>query len=437
MISDIISVKDLFQQNPVLEKINLNLCVQCKATQLLCGLNRCPLIQSIDINLRVKERVDTISKENSIFGPSPQVFLGSSGYPNIYSGPMTSLFPDDRKLSSTPSDWVNLSIDEIVELRFGLLRGMKKANIYFQRDQHSSTIKDKLDELARSTNPVEIEGAFIRRPSFEVSLNAETQPMGPSGVLSNFSLTSNPKIPNKVDSVLNDDLLSNDQINTLYKDGFDVYYLQNIFSAGSTGLTKNAKLVPTRWSITATDDIIGKKLITQLHDFPQIQDITVLHGNLLGNYFTVCLFPGNWQFENFETWLPGGIFTLTETTLNMSVDREGFLPKEHYKGRSSYAKQAGGYYASRLGILEYLHKIKKQAKIVVFREITSEYTVPVGVWAVREGIRKTMNTVPIKFTSKNELKPWLNENLKIPSNLYFQKSELFSQTSLIDYFNYG
>ncbi|OLS26499.1 MAG: hypothetical protein HeimC2_15160 [Candidatus Heimdallarchaeota archaeon LC_2] len=434
MISDIISVKDLFRQNPILEKINLNLCVKCKGTQLLCGLSRCPLIQSIDINLRVKERIDTISKDNSIFGPSPQVFLGSSGYPNIYSGPMTSLFPDNSNLSTNPSDWVKLSIEEIIELRFGLLRGMKKANIYFQRDQHSTTIKEKLEELARSTNPVEIEGALIRRPSFDVSLNAETQPMGPSGMLSNFSLTSNPKIPNKVDSVLSDELLSSEQMNILYNNGFDIYYLQNIFSTGGTGLTKSAKMVPTRWSITATDDIIGKELITQLYDFTQIQDITVFQGNLLGNYFTACLFPGNWQFENFETWLPGGIFTLSETKFNMSVDREGFQVKEYYKGRSSYAKQAGGYYASRLGLLEYLHKIKKQAKIVIFREITSEYTVPVGVWCVREGVRKTMNSAPIKFLNKEELKPWLNDNLRVPSNLYFQKSELFSQSSLMDFF---
>ena len=198
--------------------------------------------------------------------------------------------------------------------------------------------------------------------------------------------------------------------------------------------SKNAKLVPTRWSITATDDIIGKQLITQLYDFNQIQDITVFHGSLLGNYFTVCLFPGNWQFENFETWLPGGIFTLSETNFNMSVDREGFQTKEYYKGRSSYAKQAGGYYASRLGLLEYLHKIKKQAKIVIFREITSEYTVPVGVWAVREGVRKTMNTNPIKFLNKEELKFWLKDKLKAPPNLYFSKSELFSQTSLMDFF---
>ncbi|MHA2097052.1 MAG: hypothetical protein ACW99A_00085 [Candidatus Kariarchaeaceae archaeon] len=401
---------------------------------MLCGLNRCPLIQSVDINVRVKDRVDTISKENSIFGPSPQVFLGSSGYPNIYTGPMTSLFPDNVNLSSSPSDWTNLTIDEIIELRFGLLRGMKKANTFFQKDPQSSTVKDKLDELARSTNPVEIEGSFIKRPSFDISLNPETQPMGPSGMLSNFSLTSNPKIPNSVDSVLNDELHSNTQMNLLYNQGYDVYYLQNIFSVGSTGLKKNAKLVPTRWSITATDDVIGKRLIEGLIDFPSLQSIEAFHGNLLGNYFTVCLFPGNWQFENFETWIPGTIFTLNEKTWNMSVSREGYDPKEYYKGRTKYSKQAGGYYASRLGILEYLHKIRKQAQIVIFREITPEYSVPVGVWAVREGIRKTMKSNLIQFNSKMELKNWLLHTLKVPANEYYPQSEFFSQSSLFDYF---
>jgi hypothetical protein len=347
---------------------------------------------------------------------------------------MTSLFPDNVNLSSSPSDWTNLTIDEIIELRFGLLRGMKKANTFFQKDPQSSTVKDKLDELARSTNPVEIEGSFIKRPSFDISLNPETQPMGPSGMLSNFSLTSNPKIPNSVDSVLNDELHSNTQMNLLYNQGYDVYYLQNIFSVGSTGLKKNAKLVPTRWSITATDDVIGKRLIEGLIDFPSLQSIEAFHGNLLGNYFTVCLFPGNWQFENFETWIPGTIFTLNEKTWNMSVSREGYDPKEYYKGRTKYSKQAGGYYASRLGILEYLHKIRKQAQIVIFREITPEYSVPVGVWAVREGIRKTMKSNLIQFNSKMELKNWLLHTLKVPANEYYPQSEFFSQSSLFDYF---
>lgn len=427
-------MKELFQKNPILEKIDLNLCVTCKTTQLLCGLNRCPLIQSIDINTRVKEKVDSISKENSIFGPSPQIFLGSSGYPNVYSGPMTSLFPENDKLSTVPSEWINLSIDEIIELRFGLLRGMKKANIFFKNDLESSRIKGKLDELARSTNPVEIEGSFIKRPSFDISLNAETQPMGPSGMLSNFSLTSNPKIPTRVDYVLDDELRSDVQMNMLYNDGYDIYYLQNVFSAGSTGLEKSAKLVPTRWSITATDDIVGKKLIEGLIDFPSVQEITVLQGDLLGNYFTVCLFPGNWQFENFETWMSGTIFTLTETSYQMSVEREGYHPKEYYKGRTKYSKQAGGYYASRLGVLEYLHKIKRQARIVIFREITPEYNVPVGVWAVREGVRKTMKSTSIRFENKNELKMWLSQRLKVKSSNYYSSSELFSQGSLYDYF---
>ncbi|MDH5659273.1 MAG: hypothetical protein OEY17_08025, partial [Nitrosopumilus sp.] len=55
---------------------------------------------------------------------------------------------------------------------------------------------------------------------------------------------------------------------------------------------------------------------------------------------------------------------------------------------------AGAYFAAKLGVVEYLSKMKIQAGVVILREIRSEYAIPVGVWQVREGIRATMNQNP-------------------------------------------
>ena len=59
--------------------------------------------------------------------------------------------------------------------------------------------------------------------------------------------------------MINDEIKASEAIEFLYKNEFNEYTLSKILSVGVIGLAKNKKLVPTRWSITATDDILGKK----------------------------------------------------------------------------------------------------------------------------------------------------------------------------------
>ncbi|MHA2253675.1 MAG: hypothetical protein ACXAD7_25170 [Candidatus Kariarchaeaceae archaeon] len=398
-------------------------------------MSKCPLTQALDLHPKTDNKLESIS-DNSVFGPAPQLFIGSYNYPSVYSGPLTSLNPDSSiaKKSANPAEWVNLSVDDIIDLRFGLLRGKQKTHVKPDITKVSHSIKNKLEELSLSINPVEVEGLYSKRPDFSIRLNGITQPTGPSGFLTKFDLTSNPKIPKSVDQIVNDELRANEQMNILYSQGYDVYYLQNIFSSGALGLRENSRLVPTQWSITAVDDTIGKQLIAQLRDLPLQNEIEVLTGDFLGNYFTCIFLPGKWTYENYETWLPGNIFTLQSTSYSLKVDREGFEKNEVYKGRTRYSVLAGGYYATRLAILEFLHKIHRQARIVIIREITSEYSIPMGVWAVREGMRKTLQSNVKRFGSLDELLKWLPSVLKVNLQTYLNTSETFSQSSLEDFF---
>jgi hypothetical protein len=146
------------------------------------------------------------------------------------------------------------------------------------------------------------------------------------------------------------------------------------------------------------------------------------------------MLPGNFCFENVEAWLPGNIFSLASTA-NITIDREGFDRKEIMSARKkTYSIQAGGYYASRLSLLEYLHKIRKQAEIFIIREITPEYTIPVGVWQVREGMRLTTEAPSVKFTSKQEAMKWAFERLYSKTSVYFRKSWILTSTKIQDFF---
>ena len=60
-----------------------------------------------------------------------------------------------------------------------------------------------------------------------------------------------------------------------------------------------------------------------------------------------------------------------------------------------FTKLVSAYFAAKLGVLEYLSEQKIQAGVIILREIRPEYSIPVGVWQVREGIREAMKEVPI------------------------------------------
>ncbi len=193
-----------------------------------------------------------------------------------------------------------------------------------------------------------------------------------------------------MDRVVSDELKATDAVEQLSNYGFDEYYITKVFSSGSLGINK--KLVPTRWSITAVDDQLGKAAIKQIKDY-NIMDYAAYFGSHLGNYFLVMVFPENFSYELFELYVPssGKIF-------------EPMTDYESFNGRTNYASStAGGYYAARLGVVQKLKSMKRQGSCLVIRFITDDYTNPLGVWVVREAVKDAMSNRPVTFSSKELL----------------------------------
>ncbi len=65
------------------------------------------------------------------------------------------------------------------------------------------------------------------------------------------------------------DFKANEALKYLYAKGFDEHFLSRLLSVGGAGVKFERKLVPTRWSITAVDDLVGRKVISEIQDFPQ------------------------------------------------------------------------------------------------------------------------------------------------------------------------
>ncbi|HHQ45036.1 MAG TPA: hypothetical protein ENN13_02750 [Candidatus Altiarchaeales archaeon] len=395
------------------------LCLSCKGGRLLCGMSSCPLLKKLEVQAPLTERIG-----RDVDGPSPSIFVGWGGYPQVSVGQLTSFSPDTASASDNPGGWYGLGFEDIIAYRSSLIRSKKKQGV-FKRNGFI----DDLREIALSVNPVEVEARYKNPPKFSLEFNPVSQPMGPSGVLEKMDLTGNPKIPRRVDSVVNDDLKSQTQVGMLYESDFDVYYLSGVLSSGILGLEDKQKMVPTRWSITAIDGMLAKKMMEEIRGCPQINEFLVFENTYLENHFEIILMPGAWEFELFEAWSPNTLWTMNESEPVIQVEYEG------HDGRTKYAfNEGGGYYAGRLAVAEYLSKIRRQARAIVFREIYEGYVVPVGVWEVRENVRHAFTKKPKRFQSMREALSDIETRLRIPVRNYTDKSRILAQKRITDYF---
>jgi hypothetical protein len=361
-------------------------CVICKGSKNLCGKDRCPLMIKFYSRSRSRNLMDSLD----LAGMSPPgIFVGRFGYPKVDIGPLVPPMMGDTSLMDTPELWVGKSIDEIVDFRFSLVRGKYRIDA---TDFHKyGRIVDHTRDLALSNDPTEVEAKFLKRPSGRLILDDEVQPFGPSARLQNLEI-GNPRYDHRVEKAFYDtDLRATEAVKALYREGVLISKIQKAFSVGAFGVDKRRRFVPTRWSITAVDDILGKDLLRTTKRNPTIEDWRVYDWEMLDNRWSILLMPTTWRYELIEAWYPN-------TTWNpLGQQIEIISSHEFYEGRKDYAEIGGCYYAARLAVNELLMAEGRQAGAVIFREAHPGYVMPVGVWNVRENVRAALKTTPHGF----------------------------------------
>jgi hypothetical protein len=385
--------------------------------------SRYKLFSSIDLHALQQKQ-----EKESIFGPTPpNIFVGRIGYPDIRWGPLVSV--DDSASSShsaildNPAKWYGMEYSKIIEMQVSMVRSKSSLNIYGR-----TRLLERAQESAMSVKPIDAEITFTKKPKFNMDFSHYTLPMGSSAPLKDFVVAENPVIPKKVDELIQERVKAVEAVDELYSDGHDVYYLTRLLSGGILGRETSRKLVPTRWSITAVDDMVGKQMMDKVRTFPEISHFEVYTAEFLHNHFEILLLPGRWEFEQFEAWAAGSLWDQGKKDYNIEHEYEPF------EGRTKYAEEeGGGYYAGRIGVAEALAKRGKQARAIIFREIAPEYNVPVGVWEVRENSRHAMESPHKTFTTLNDALAHLSTRLKIPINEYRRRSRILPQTRLSDF----
>ena len=313
---------------------------------------------------------------DSISGTSPpSVFVGSYNYPKVFVGPMVPPIHGDTSLLDSPEKWKGKSLEEIVNFRLNLVRGIQKVSI----DQTEGRYIENLQEVTMSSKPTDSDLIFQKSTSPKISLDGESAPFGPIGEIKSAKFSSTRSVKSIEKTFYDTDLKAQDAVLNLYNSGIEISKIQKCFSIGMLG--QKRKLVPTKWSITATDDIISKSLSDEVLEYSLIDSCRVFSYSHLGNYFSIVLFPHRWIYEMIEAWYSNGV-------LGFGSDYEDARGIDHPPAI------AGAYFAAKLGVLEYLSEKKIQAGVIILREIRPEYAIPVGVWQVREGIREAMRQIP-------------------------------------------
>lgn len=355
-------------------------CIFCKSP--FHDYRRCPMA------FRAKRK----EGKQEYMGQSPNVFVGSYGYPRVNVG---FLNVEEYTEHDEPLKWSreNKQIPAIVDLRTSLI------NSTF--NQHVKGFGERLSGMAQEVSmakrPADMEVQLSRKPKWQTSFNQDAKPHGPSVRLRELRFTENVRVDHRVERAVDDaDLKAGPAMGQLYGRGVDEHKLTRLLSVGNLGVKAQRRFVPTRWSITAVDDTVGKRLIDEVKRYRE-SDPRVFTGGYLGNEYVILCLDDLWSYELFEGYLP----------LVQRSDDAWETDYENYHGRTTYAEEtAGGYYAARLAILEKLRATRRQAAVLALRYVTEEYSAPLGVWVVREAVRKAMAN-PQSFRDREELKRWV------------------------------
>jgi len=382
----------------------------------------------------VERQFEEIVQGDSLFGSTaPEIFVGRSNYPDVSTG---LLSPMDREADAasfaTSGEWYQqgLAIDDVLQRRTGLLNSTRSTQV---------NVEDVWDgfvgvqrEVAIADQPVDVEVGLDSAPDIDLSLDDISTPTGPRARARDATLAENPHVPRPVKKTLeDDDWAAEGAMTYLYRRGFDVYDINTILSAGALGQGHNRRLVPTRWSITAVDDTIGQYLRGSLRHSPSVDEVQVWYNEYVGNQYWVILAPGKWEFELVELKAPGSIWNPNpESDYYLAADGES------YEGRTGYVEEtAGAYHASRLGVLEHLTDVDRQATCLVIRHASDAYWAPVGVWQIREGVRHAFEGEPATAETFHDAIRTLAPQLPVSLGTLRRKSDLVAgiQSQLTDF----
>ena len=119
--------RDTLKDLHVVRGPSADLCVRCRGGRMLCGKLSCPLLAKA----RAIATYGSLVSSEVIDGSTPPgVFVGRFGYPRVSVGPLIPPYHGDTTIFDTPELWLGKTIQEIVDMRYSLVRGKTRVSIF-------------------------------------------------------------------------------------------------------------------------------------------------------------------------------------------------------------------------------------------------------------------------------------------------------------------
>lgn len=384
----------------------------------------------IQLQKTMREKIS----EKMIVSSPPSIFIGSYSYPKVSIGPLVSTFNEDTALFDHPEEWAGQSLEDIIKYRLSLIRGTNPTTVNIA--SNNDKLIETLQELTMAIKSTNIEVNFAKEPIFnfdEIKKNGVTDSdsihYGLASKINDLKLPSGLIVDKKIEKAYYDkDLKAIEAVTKLYNEGIEISKLSKALSIGMIGIQKNRRIVPTKWSITAIDQILSSELIKKIKNFDSVNFYQVYNYSHLDNTYSIILIPDKtWCFEMHEAWI--------DNTGNVEIETD-----IEVAGRlRNYPKMGGSFFAARVAVSEYLVQNRKSAGIMVFREIQPQYLLPVGVWQIREGIRKAMRKGPRVFDSLEKALINACSTMSVSKKEWISNSNLLrfvkNQRRIQDYFD--
>lgn len=405
-----------------MRKIPAELCVKCKGYKYLCGLPSCPILDRFRSIVHVASKIQGSEKIEGSTPPS--IVIGEKNYPKvslIYNIPPGIKGEEAREYENPEGWWGKKSLSDILSLRSSLVSTiLHDVNI----NEPEKLYEKEIALAGISEKPVLSEAqSEVKQILPRLKFDGILIPRGPSIKAKDIKVDENPKIPKKIESLIFDDVKAEEGVLELYSSGENYYRIITTFSLGLLGRKKNRRIVPTRWSITAVDQIVGNYLLSKVKEFDTISTTTVYYNSYLGNYFHIIFYPSRYSSIWIEIWYPFSLWSNELVITDFSEDYWG-----------EYEFLDGGYMAARLAVIEKLNEMRRQAGVIIIREITSEYYAPVGNWHIRETVKKAYKIA--EFDDLQKAINFVNSRLKsdrVKLNEIRSIKKLLTQTK-IDFF---
>ncbi|PYB67639.1 hypothetical protein DMB44_08160 [Thermoplasma sp. Kam2015] len=396
-------------------RIPASLCMRCRGAKRLCGLSYCP----IEIELITRSKVGIQGSVREIEGSSPpSVFVGRYGYPKVSVYPSAPPIKGDTSSLAVSAAWIDMPLEEFISQRLSMLRGSTEFSVNAAVDPDK--LLQRIQEISLSKGSVDVD-ILLEKPidTSRIEIDDHVTPMGPASPMKSFTLDST-KTDQHIEKVYYDtDLKARDAVLALYKDKIDVERISQSLSVGIMGEGRRRKIVPTRWSITAVDTMISDDLVEDIKDMPSIDKFLAYRMRVNGNYFMAILTPSNWIYEWGESWFPGSTWNMWGDEAEVEIDYEG------YYGRKTYPDIGGCYYSSRVAVGEAFKRMGRSGGAITWREIYPGFNIPVGVWFVRENMRRLFSQNPEEFDTIDEAIKYVSEWMKVPPDKWKSNSYVY------------